>query len=106
MLKAFFRLLSLTSLAAALVAAVLDMTRSIANSRMVLTPLSADWAHLSNNSLSSVRDFMLGKLPGFVWDPIFTSVLSTPTWVVFGFCAIAFGMLARQRRRRWQENFE
>jgi len=106
MLKAFSRLLSLTSLATALVAAVLDMTRSIANSRIVFTPLSIDWTHVSDTSLSSVRDFMLANLPGFVWDPIFTAILNAPTWSVFGILALIFGILARQRRRRWQENFE
>ncbi len=106
MLRAFSRLLSLTCLAIALVAAVLDMTRSIANSHVVFTPLSLDWLHISEKSLTSVREFMTANLPNFLWDPIFTTILTAPTWAAFGIAAVVFALLARQRRRRWQENFE
>jgi len=103
--RAFFRTLSLVSLAAALVAAVLDLTRSIADNRIVLTPLHDDWQRLAPSSLEAVRLWVSEALHPLVWSPVMESVLSAPSWTVLALLAIVFAMAARRRKRRWQENF-
>lgn len=105
MLRAFFRTLSLALLAAALVAAVLDLTRSIADNRIVLTPLHQDWQRLAPSSLEAAQQWVSGTLHPFVWSPVIESVLAAPSWAVLALLAIACGMAARRRKRRWQENF-
>lgn len=105
MLRAIFRMASLVCLAVALVSGVLDVTRSIADQQMVLTPLIADWVRFSPDSLATTREFVVSNLHPWLWTPAMETVLRAPTWSVFAVLAILFGMGARRRRRRWQENF-
>ena len=106
MLKAMFRAVSLVCLAVALVAAVLDVTRSIADTSVVFTPLYVDWARFSPGTLDTTRNFLERYIHAYAWDPAFVTLLRAPTWAVFVVLAILFAMAARRRSRRWQENFE
>ena len=106
MLKAIFRAVSLVCLAVALVSAVLDVTRSIADSAVVMTPLHVDWARFSPGSLDLMRTFLEQYVHAYAWDPIFVTLLTAPTWLIFVLFSILFGVAARRRPRRWQENFE
>ncbi|MCG6856674.1 MAG: hypothetical protein LJE67_01250 [Salaquimonas sp.] len=105
MLRAIFRAISLVCLAIALVAGVLDITRSIADSHLVLTPLYADWSRFSQDSLVGLKTVIEQNLFPFVWDPVFATILKSPTWSIFGILSILFAVAARRRRRPWQENF-
>ncbi|MCB1449804.1 MAG: hypothetical protein KDJ67_06755 [Nitratireductor sp.] len=105
MFRALFRILSLLSLAMALVSGVLDLSRSIADSAVVFTPLHLDWERFNPGSLESVRQFVAEKMYPFVWDPVFVTLLKSPTWAVFAVLAFLFALGARNRRRRWQESF-
>ena len=58
MFKALFRLAGLLVLALALISAVLDIARSIADSALVITPLGKDWLGLSESSLGQVEVFV------------------------------------------------
>ncbi len=104
MLNAIFRISSFLCLAAALVAGVLDMTRSIADKTLVMTPLETDWQHFSPDSLETVREALTQIHPWF-WSPGFATLLSAPSWTVFALISFIFAMAVRGRRRRWQENF-
>lgn len=105
MLKAAFRAISLFCLAVALVAGVLDITRTIANSEAILTPLGNDWADYGPASLAAVKRMFEASLPGFLWDPAALAVLRAPTWAVFAALTLLFAWLAKPARRRWQDNF-
>jgi hypothetical protein len=105
MLKAAFRAVSLLCLAVALVTGVLDLTRTIANSQAILTPLGHDWADLGPDSLAAVKRLFETSLPGFLWDPAAVAILRTPTWAVFVVLTLLFAWLAKPARRRWQDNF-
>ncbi|MEZ5872755.1 MAG: hypothetical protein R3D32_13125 [Nitratireductor sp.] len=105
MLKALFRVISLACLAIALVSGVLDLARSIADSALVLTPLHMDWQRFNPSSLELVRQFITQNLYPFFWDPVFVTLLKSPTWALFAILAILFSIGARNRRRRWQESF-
>jgi hypothetical protein len=104
MLSAIFRITSFLCLAVALVAGVLDLTRSIADKAVVMTPLKADWLHFSASSLDSVRE-TLTRFHPWLWSPGFESLLAVPTWAVFAGLSFIFATAVRRRRRRWQENF-
>jgi hypothetical protein len=106
LIRAIFLSLSLVCFAVAIVAAVLDVTRSIADSGLVTTSLAADWNRLSPDSLAGLQDWISGNLHPFVWDPLAVHLLAAPTWAIFLVLALALAVLARRRRRRFQELFE
>ncbi len=104
MLNAIFRISSFLCLAVALVAGVLDLTRSIADKTVVVTRLQSDWQHFSPDSLESVQE-ALTQIHPWLWSPGFVTLLSAPSWAVFALLSFIFAMAVRRRRRRWQENF-
>jgi hypothetical protein len=104
MLSAIFRLTSFICLAIALVAGVLDLTRSIADRAVIMTPLAADWMRFSPQSLDNVRE-ALTKVHPWLWSPGFETLASAPSWAVFAALSLFFAAAVRTRRRRWQENF-
>jgi hypothetical protein len=105
MLRGFFRLASLLAMAIALVAGVLDLTRSIADKAVVMTPFLADWQRLSPATLDATRESVSQYLHPWFWSPVATTILSAPTWALLAGLAIGFGALSSRRRRRWQENY-
>ncbi|MEC9343887.1 MAG: hypothetical protein VYD64_08575, partial [Pseudomonadota bacterium] len=105
MLRAILRTISLVCLAIALVAGVLDVARSIADSSVVMRPLFDDWYVISQGSLAWLKLTTEKSLHPVVWDPVLMTLLKSPTWAVFAVLSLLFGLLTRRRRRRWQENF-
>ncbi|GAJ15738.1 MAG: hypothetical protein ACR2O0_00850 [Rhizobiaceae bacterium] len=105
MLRGLFRILSLVSLALALVSGVLDMTRSIADSQIIFTPLYVDWIRLSPGTLTEFGESVSNYTHPWVWDPAIITLLKAPTWTVFALLAVLLGMASRRKRKRWQENF-
>jgi len=106
MLKTIFRLTGLIALAMAVITAVLDLTRSIANSTFTMTALGQEW-----------RDFHIPSLNGFqvaiqrhlnvpwIWDFVIVPVLLAPSWLVFSVIALIFLWVGRRKERRWRQRF-
>ncbi len=105
MFRALMRMASVVFLAAALISGVLDLTRSIADSTLVLTPFSADWARYFPASMEAARRVVMENLHPLVWDPVLITLMSAPSWAVFCALWLIFAVAGRTRRRRWQENF-
>ena len=70
MFRFLFRLMATVSLAVAVVMAVLDATRTIAVSRLVLTPLGDSWASVSTSTLEETQSFIVEKMHLLVWNPV------------------------------------
>lgn len=69
----------------AMVAAVVDATKSLAGgSEWIVTPLGVQWGELFPEMLKGFQQWTTETVGPFLWDPVFTSVLAAPTWVVFG----------------------
>ena len=92
MLRALFRATSLLFLAIALISVVLDVTRSIADSSIVMTPLFIDWLRLSPTSLDGLRQATETYVHRFAWDPVMVTILRAPTWLAFGLAAILIAL--------------
>ena len=99
MMRFLFRLLSLFALSVAVIMAVLDATRSIAGSALIMTPLATSWAAVSADTLASVREMIETKLHRLVWDLMVAPVLSLPGFIVFAALAFLFFSIGRRPQR-------
>ncbi len=92
-----FRTIGLLVLALALVLAVLDITRSITASSMILTPLGTSWAAINPQSLESSKQAVETLIHPFLWDPVIMFALKLPSWLVFCFLALVLMWLGQKR---------
>jgi len=99
MIRFLFRALATFALAAAVVMAVLDATRSIAADAFVTTPLRESWNGVSAGTFAAAEAALRGlPVPG-LWDPLAVSVLSLPGFAVFGGLALIFYLIGHRPAR-------
>jgi hypothetical protein len=99
MFRFLARFLGLWLLAGAFVALVIDSTRSIAASRIVLTSVGEAWSVLHGASLEQFRAYVEASFPVWVWDPLTLNLLLAPLWALLGVLGILFALLGRSRAR-------
>lgn len=100
MIRFTLRTLATILLAVAVIMAVVDATRTVAASRLVLTPLSTSWADTSPDTLEGFRSFLEGSVGPLAWQLVMNHVLSLPGFVVFLALSFAFFALGRRPQRR------
>ncbi|MCO5064052.1 MAG: hypothetical protein M9924_06500 [Rhizobiaceae bacterium] len=103
MIRFFFRLLAIFTLAGAVVMAVLDATRTVANSSLTMTPLGESWSAAFPATLESLRLFLETHAP-WLWDPAFAALLKLPGFLVLAviaFLLYAFGHKPEHLRNDW-----
>ncbi len=105
MIKFLFRLLALVFLILAAVTGILDITRSIADSTVVMTTLGKDWFNHSPSTLNLTQALVQRYIHPAVWDPGMVKILLMPSWLVFGVLALIFGLLGRRVKKRWQDQY-
>jgi hypothetical protein len=92
------RILGVWLLLLAMVAAVIDATKTLAGGgAWVVTPLGDQWASLSPDSLAAAKAAVVTHAGPFLWDAVITEILHTPTWGVFGVLGVALFWLGRKR---------
>jgi hypothetical protein len=92
------RLLGIWLLLIAMVAAVLDATKSLAGGgAWVVTSLGQQWQSLSPDSLAAAKTAVETNVGPVLWNPFITEILNAPTWGVFGVLGIALYWLGRKR---------
>ena len=98
------RFVGLWLIAGAMVALVVDATKSIASSALTVTPLGLAWASISPASLMSVQRFVQQQIEAYVghwlWDPLIQWVLLLPTWAILGALGFLLTWAARPRSRK------
>lgn len=82
---------------AAVVAMVVDGTKSLADSRIVITSLGTQWAQLSEESLVATKKSVEENLHPFVWNPIIFALLLWPSWAIIGIVGILLYWIGRKR---------
>ena len=83
----------------AMVAAVVDATKSLAGGvAWVVTPMGEQWQTLNADSLTATKSWIETSVSPFVWDPVMTTVLHAPTWVVFGILGVLLYWLGQKRK--------
>jgi len=88
------RVLGLSLVAIAFITLVVDGTRSIAASAIVITPLGEGWFKLHAPSLNLIQALIERYTLPFLWDPVFLNILLLPVWLViaaFGFTLVYLG---------------
>lgn len=98
------RFAGLWLIAGALVALVIDAAKTIAASKLVVTPLGLAWSNVDMASLISVQEFVQRRIEayigGWLWDPLIMWLLMLPTWVVLATLGFLLAYLGRRRRHR------
>lgn len=83
----------------AMVAAVVDATKSLAGGgAWVVTPMSEQWQSLSPETLRDAKAAIETNVGPFLWDPVMTTILHAPTWVVFGILGVLLYWLGQKRK--------
>lgn len=101
MLRFLFRFLATISLAIAVVMAVLDATRSVAASALVMTPLGESWLSVSPDTMASTQKFTEETLHPLLWHPVMTGILQMPGFAVFGALALLLYVIGHRPARRF-----
>ncbi len=106
MLRLLLKSTGMLALVMAVITGVLDLTRTIANSKLTITALGEEWV---NFSIASLQNFQVGVerhlgLP-WIWENVIQVILLQPSWLVFSVLALMFLWLGRKRKRHWQERF-
>ena len=98
------RIAGLWLTAGAVVALVVDASRSIASSDLTITPLGATWYALGKESLINTQSFVQQQIETYIgqwlWDPLIQWGLLLPTWAVLGAAGLILIYLGRRRRYR------
>lgn len=100
MFRFLFRLMATVSLAVAVIIAVLDVTRTIAGARLVMTPLRQSWASVAPGTLESLQALITEKAHPLLWDPVATFILEQPGFAVFGVFALLLYAIGHRPERR------
>ena len=83
----------------AVVALVVDGTKSLSNSQLIWTSLGEQWANISTKSLQATQLFIVDRLHSIIWDPFVYTILLWPSWAIIGLLGLFFYWLARKRHR-------
>ena len=105
MFRLMFKLLALLFLVLAAITAILDVTRSIADSSIVMTALGQDWFNYSRDTLNFSQAIVQRYVHPAIWDPGIQKILQAPSWLVFGILALLFALFGRRRRKKWQDQY-
>ena len=98
MFQFIFRAFGMIVLALALVTAVLDVTRSVAGSRFIVTSLYDNISGLSDSLLPSLQASVEQGLHPLVWDPLLTGLLALPGWAILWLISMVLLWIGQTRR--------
>jgi hypothetical protein len=100
MFRFIFRLAAMVSLSVSVIMAVLDATRSVAASALVMTPLNTSWLAISPVTRSAFESFVRDKINPLLWDGAIAWVLNQPGFAVFAVVAFLLYAIGYRRQRR------
>ena len=98
-MRLVLRILGTWLVGLALVLAVIDGTKSLGASRLVLTSLAQSWTSISPDSLAAVEAFFDSRYFADLLDGVMAALLSYPAFAVIGVPGIVLALLGRAPRR-------
>lgn len=99
-MRLFLRLLGTWLIGMALILVIIDGTRTLAASSLVMTPLAETWTALHAQSLADFRAFLASRFFGPVLEGPVDVILALPGWIVLGVPGAFIAWLGRTRRAR------
>jgi len=94
------RLIGLWLMLLAVVALVYDGTRILADDgRLVFTSLGEHWYSIDPASLNTAQAGIERHVAPFLWDPIISTILLTPAWIVAGMLGALIYLLGYRRKK-------
>lgn len=103
MIRFIVRLIGILFLSMALILLVLDGSKTIAASELVLTSMGETWFNLDIGSLNLSQALIQRYVHPFLWDPVILWILGVPGWVVLGLPGLLLTFLARPKTK---QNFD
>jgi hypothetical protein len=100
MFRFLFRLAAMVALSVSVIMAVLDTTRTVAASALVMTPLKTSWLAVSPDTLAAFEVFIRQKVSPLLWDGFITRILDLPGFAVFAALALFFYAIGYRRTDR------
>ncbi len=100
MLRFIIRTISVFSLALSVMFLIIDATRSVGVSEIILTPLVESWTQFFPNTLTSFSTWLNTAVHPSLNDPLLATLLNFPTFAVFAGLAALFYIIGYKRRRR------
>ncbi|TPM25574.1 hypothetical protein [Mesorhizobium sp. B2-3-4] len=99
MFRFVFRLAAMVALSVSVIMAVLDTTRTVAASALVLTPLNASWLAVSPDTRAAFETYVRAKAGPLLWDGAIAWVLNQPGFAVFAVLAFLLYAIGYRRQR-------
>src|SRR5262245_4789561 len=97
-MKVLLRFLAGVFLLVATIAAVNDVTRSIAADKTVLISTHEHWSKLAPVTLAAARGAVERRTHPLVWDWGLAPLLQLPAWGLFGLLGLVCAYAGRRRR--------
>ncbi len=101
MIRLFFRFIALLSLAGAVVAAVVDSSRSIAASTLSLTSFGEIWSGFAPDSLGKMQELGPQYLGASFWSAVSNFILAMPAVAILMALALLFYAIGYKRQSRY-----
>jgi ABC-type phosphate transport system permease subunit len=99
MIRFLLRTLGLLCLAAAFVFLVYDGTRSISDNAVEYTKVEDVWSLVHTASLQQLRPWIESHGPRWLWDPVATTILASPSAVALAILGAIMIPLGRRKKR-------
>ncbi|HEV7717528.1 MAG TPA: hypothetical protein VGO70_00970 [Arsenicitalea sp.] len=99
-MKFFLRVLGTWLLALAVILLIIDGTKSLAASAVMMTSLGDTWTTINAQSLDVTRQFLSSRFFGPLLDPVFGALLGLPGFAVIGVPGLLLAFMFRSRHER------
>ncbi len=60
--------------------------------------MGEQWKAINTQSLEAAKAWIVGHAGPFLWDPVISTILNAPTWVVFGILGVLLYWLGQKRK--------
>lgn len=99
-MRLILRLLGTWLVGVALILLIIDGTKSLGASTIVVTSFGDTWTWLHAQSLEQLRAFLASRFFGPLLDVVVTALLTFPGWAVLGVPGLFIAWLGRSKRMR------
>lgn len=100
MIRFLFRFAAMVALAVSVIMAVLDATRTVAATHLVMTPLKTSWNAVSPDTLGAAESFVRDHVQPLLWDTVIDWIISLPGFAVFAALALLLYTIGYKRERK------